>query len=149
MNRLEKIILAIEKGITCNPNTGEVFGLKGKVLKSKTNTGYYRIQFFHEKKREVISSHQFIWYFVNKKVAKEIDHINNNRLDNRIENLREVTHQENTFNRTCKGYSYNKKKKKFKSLIKNNGISYFLGYYNTENEARQAYLDAKKIYHKI
>ena len=31
MNRIEKLKLAKELGYTCNPETGEVFGLKGQL----------------------------------------------------------------------------------------------------------------------
>jgi hypothetical protein len=45
----------------------------------------------------------------NKKLV--IDHIDRNPLNNNIENLRVVTHQENTFNSDAKGCYFNKKRK--------------------------------------
>lgn len=77
-----------------------------------------------------------------------IDHINGNRLDNRVENLRITTHQGNNHNRTkAKGYYWNKQKNKYEAQIVLNGKHIRLGCYDTEEEARQAYLTAKPIYH--
>ena len=79
---------------------------------------------------------------------KQIDHINGNRSDNRLENLRIVNNQQNHFNQTkAKGYS--KRGNKFIAYIKINGKSIHLGCFNTEEEAHNAYLEAKEIYHKI
>lgn len=80
----------------------------------------------------------------------QIDHIDGNRSNNFLANLRLVTHQENQWNRTkAKGYSWNKQCKKWKADIKLNGKKIFLGLYSSEDEARTAYLEAKKIYHVI
>ena len=78
-----------------------------------------------------------------------IDHINRNRLDNRVENLRITTNQGNQHNRTAKGYTWCKSNKKWNAQIRLNGKSHHLGYYDTEEEARQSYLRAKPIYHTI
>jgi hypothetical protein len=78
-----------------------------------------------------------------------IDHIDGNKLNNNINNLRIVNHQQNCFNRTnAKGY-YIMPKNKFKAIIGLNFRTIYLGIYNTEEEARQAYLQAKIIYHPI
>ena len=55
-------------------------------------------------KKKTIRMHRFIWELVNRPIPKgfEIDHINHNGLDNRIENLRLVTHAENIHN--CRKY---------------------------------------------
>ena len=78
-----------------------------------------------------------------------IDHIDGNRLNNNINNLRIVNHQQNCFNRTtAKGY-YITPNNKFKVLIGLNFRTIYIGCYDTEEEARQAYLNAKIIYHPI
>ena len=70
--------------------------------------------------------------------------------NNDINNLRIVTHQQNHFNRNCKGYCWDKQRQKWRAQIKGtNGKVKNLGRFNTEEEARQSYLEAKKIYHKI
>ena len=79
-----------------------------------------------------------------------IDHINRNRIDNRVENLRITTNQGNAFNRPkAKGYYWCKQRNKWNARIKLNGKSIHLGYYDTEEEARQAYLKGKEQYHTI
>lgn len=79
-----------------------------------------------------------------------IDHIDGNVINNYLENLRIVTSHENDFNRTkAKGYCFDKQYNKFKSNIKFNGKTIHLGHFDTKEEARKAYVDAKKIYHII
>lgn len=79
-----------------------------------------------------------------------IDHINNNKSDDRIENLRLVSIAENRWNSlNIKGYTYVKDRKKYKATIMANGKRKLLGYFDTENEARLAYTIAKLKYHSI
>lgn len=87
-------------------------------------------------------------YIMNNPIGMMIDHKNGNGLDNRKLNLRIVTGQINQHNRhASRGYYWNKQAKKWKSQIRANNTTIFLGYYKTEDEARAAYLQAKKIYH--
>ena len=78
---------------------------------------------------------------------QQIDHIDRNKLNNNMNNLRIVTSQENMFNRNAKGY--NKKGKKYQANIKINNKTIYLGTFDTEEEARNAYLEAKEKYHII
>ena len=64
-----------------------------------------------------------------------VDHINGNKLDNRKCNLRFVTKSQNGQNRKCKGVTFDKKRKKWAATIVVNRKKYFLGRYNTEQEA--------------
>ena len=80
----------------------------------------------------------------------QIDHINGIKSDNRIENLRVVTSQENHFNRhTNKGYSYEASRGKWRASIYAGGKGRIIGRYNTEDEAREAYLCEKRKLHII
>jgi hypothetical protein len=64
--------------------------------------------------------------------------------------LRSVTHQQNNWNRVnAKGYTIIKNSNKYRAEIRLNTKKIYLGSYNTEQEARSAYLAAKEIYHKI
>ena len=79
-----------------------------------------------------------------------VDHINNIKTDDRLENLQVITQRENCSkdkkNGTSKytGVSWNKKDKKWQSGIKINGISINLGYFNNEEEASKAYQNKLK-----
>lgn len=80
------------------------------------------------KKRTHILMHREIWklHFGEIKDKMQIDHIDNNRLNNTIENLRIVTNQQNQFNRSkfknkYKGIS---KRKKGSKLFWQAGITY-------------------------
>jgi hypothetical protein len=77
----------------------------------------------------------------------QVDHIDRCRTNNNISNLRMVTNSENQQNTSAKGCSFDKDKNKWKAYIGLNKKLTNLGYHDTEDEARQAYLDAKKLYH--
>ena len=120
-----------------------------KYNKGTNSNGYLRIvinnkSYFH---------HRIIYYafkgFDIENISIEIDHINRIRNDNIIENLRTATSQQNHFNMTAKGYSWNKHIKKWESYIKVNGKKTNLGYFENEKDARNAYLTAKEKYHII
>jgi hypothetical protein len=85
----------------------------------------------------------------------QIDHINNNKFDNRWENLRAVAGPENSWNRSIssantsgfKGASYKAKSGKYYSTIGVNGEHIHLGSYDTAEEAAKAYEEAaRKVY---
>lgn len=78
-----------------------------------------------------------------------IDHKNRNPLDNRLCNLDVVTNQQNLFNSNAKGYCWNKQMKKWQSYIIKDDKNKHLGYFDTEDEARNAYLKAKNELHLI
>lgn len=101
------------------------------------------------KKTYTILSHQFIFFCKYGYLPKCIDHINNDKSDNRINNLRDISLSENQWNRKGKGYYWNKKTNKFHSNIKIDNKIKYIGYFNTEEEAKKAYLNAKKTYHSI
>ena len=79
----------------------------------------------------------------------QVDHINGIRHDNRLENLRLVTNQQNAFNTKALGYSWNKQKNKWQSEICIDGRNIYLGSFVNSEDARQAYLDAKLVHHQI
>jgi hypothetical protein len=79
----------------------------------------------------------------------EIDHINRVRNDNSVSNLRAVTKLQNSFNQIGKGYNFISERNKWMARIGINNKVKNLGYFDTKEEAKNAYLDAKKIYHII
>ena len=91
------------------------------------------------------SAHRLL---MNEPAGMLVDHENGNTLDNRKSNLRIATNEVNQHNRhSVKGYSWNKKDRKWKAFITVNYKLIYLGRYTTEAEARSAYLAAKKKYH--
>jgi hypothetical protein len=147
MTRLEKCKFAKEIGYIYNPETGDVIGLKGKPIRTNNN-GYYEIGGY-SKKRLRLLCHTFAWWWVNETTPNYIDHINMNKKDNRICNLRPVTNQENSFNSNAKGYTFDRYTNKWRAQLNLNGKHICLGRYKTEKEARQAYLLGKEKYHII
>ena len=99
-------------------------------------------------------AHNQTWNIYDNSPSNQVDHIDNKgdlpkHQYNNIENLRVITHQENQWNTNCKGYYWNKSSQKWKAQIMLNGISNHLGYFVLEEDARQSYLEAKKILHII
>ena len=78
---------------------------------------------------------------------QQIDHIDRNRQNNNMNNLRIVTNQENNFNKNAKGFT--KSKNKYRAYINLNNKQIYIGMFDTEEEAHQAYLQAKEKYHII
>lgn len=78
-----------------------------------------------------------------------VDHINGDKSDDRVENLRIVTHRANTstcfrsdrgsFSSEYVGVNWSKKASKWLALIYHDGVHTHLGCYNTEIEASKAY----------
>lgn len=95
--------------------------------------------------------HRLIWIYHYGDIALNmmIDHIDRDRMNNRIENLRLVSSQENNFNRKCKGYSFDKATGKYRAYIAIGSKRINFKRVDTENEARAIYIVAKLKYHKI
>lgn len=79
--------------------------------------------------------------------GQQADHKNHNTLDNRRNNLRICTRQENQRNRKLslnmssvyKGVYWNKPRRKWRAYIRINKIAKHLGYFDSEKEAALAY----------
>ena len=88
-------------------------------------------------------AHRLAWVIVYGQEPEFIDHINGDRSDNRLENLRSVTRIENTRNAKKRednqsgtvGVSYFAPKNTWRARININGKTVLLGYFKTKNEA--------------
>jgi len=99
-------------------------------------------------------AHRVIWFLKYEEVPDKIDHINGNKSDNRIVNLRNVSHRENLQN--CKlssasttkitGVHFYKSRGKYTAQITVDYKTIHLGYFDTKEEALQARLDAELKY---
>lgn len=119
----------------------------GDIAGKLQHTGYISIKI---NKKEYLA-HRLVWLYIKGEWPKnQIDHINGIRDDNRIENLRNVTHRENHQNRIkhrdghLVGTTYDKQRQKWKSQIQINGRQKSLGHYNTQQDAHEAYLNKLK-----
>lgn len=122
-------------------------GVVGYVSK---RDGYRRVSIFDTR----YLLHRLAWLIsLGTWPSSEIDHINGKRDDNRLENLREATPAENSQNRSHKsvrgllGASWFKRDNNWRATIKINKKWTYLGYFDTEQEAHEAYLAAKRFGH--
>ena len=92
------------------------------------------------------------WDITDNSNDNQIDHICGTKpKDNRIENLRILNHHQNLMNNLhfAKGYYFDKRRNKYQAKIRINSKLKYLGYHDTPEEAREAYLKAKAIHHII
>ena len=107
------------------------------------------------KSRESWALHRYVWFLEYGSVPKLIDHINRNKLDNRIENLRPANKALNARNVVrrlsrdiptgVKSYEHRKLKKPFQAVIRRHGRERSLGYFKTIVDASFAYENARPI----
>lgn len=106
--------------------------------------GYYTGQLH----RKNLYAHRVVFALLHKYFPEQVDHIDGNRRNNSPSNLRAVTRVENQHNqRRAKGYSYHAASGKWGARLVADGKKYFLGLFDSEEAARAAYLEAKKIHH--
>jgi hypothetical protein len=98
--------------------------------------------------------HRVIWYMHHGTFPEQVDHINRDRRDNRIENLRASNNTLNTQNSGIRKDNKSGtpgvhlgKDGKWRVRIRVNGKRIHLGSYHNLNEASSKYMEAKKIYH--
>ncbi len=128
----------------------------GKVAGSQRDDGYLDVRFNYK----LIRAHRLIWLYVHGYLPPQIDHINGNRSDNRICNLRESNNHLNQQNVKRKkrpdktefksrflGVSWSSSKKKWIAQIKLNRKNYKLGEFSVEEDASKAYKAAKLKLH--
>lgn len=132
----------IDRGV--NAKAGE---LAGKMNKGRRYVGLdYRLH----------PVYRLIWIYFNGSIDGHVDHINGDKNDNRIENLRVVTHAQNMQNmrKATKrnklgllGVKLHKQSGLYQATIMVNGKSHSLKYHKTPEAAHAAYLEAKRRLH--
>jgi hypothetical protein len=127
---------------------GEVKNLKtGKILKNVINQrGYYKVDICNNKKYKTFKIHQLVaMMYLNhtpdgtQKIV--VDHINNDKLDNRVQNLQLISNRENRVRSITRElptgvYAY---RRKYRSKIYINNKNCYLGIFDTIEEASNAY----------
>jgi hypothetical protein len=150
----------LKKILSYDPETG-LFHWKIKPSKrfakgmqaGSLGDGYIRI---HTNGRQY-GAHRLAWLYVHGvEPEHQIDHINGNPSDNRIVNLRQATQMENAQNirkpqknnsHGNLGVTYDPKKKLWRTRISINGTRKYIGKFKTQEQAAQAYLEAKRSMH--
>jgi len=103
----------------------------------------------------VLRAHRVIWAITyDRWPEKDIDHINGDRADNRIGNLREVTNLENHRNAKMSvsnssgvnGVSFDRQTGKWRAIVRVNFKSVCLGRYDTKGAAAAARAEANRRY---
>lgn len=137
-------------------------GMPGQIAGAKNKDGYIQLTVQGKQYR----AHRLAWLIVHGQWPDgQLDHKNRIRDDNRIDNLREATNQQNQWNRECpknnrsglKGVSMVKLKprtkwkrtpvKPWEARIRIDGKTKVLGRYVTKEEAALAYIEASQRVH--
>jgi HNH endonuclease/AP2 domain len=102
-----------------------------------------------------ITAHRALWCLHHgRDTLKHIDHINGERTDNRLCNLREATNAQNGMNQKLstkntsgyKGVSWSSEKRKWLAQVIADGKHYNLGYYAQIEDAALAYAKGAKLH---
>jgi hypothetical protein len=156
MTRKEKCELFYEKGYRYNPETGEITGFYGRKITTKHSQGYIQLGIAKDGKHINLLAQHFAWWSFYGEIVEDnkdlvIDHDDRIKDNNKISNLKLTTQFKNVVNchkiENCRGYSFCKRSRKWKSSIQVEGKLKHLGYFDTEKEAREAYLTALAYYY--
>jgi hypothetical protein len=127
-------------------------GMVGKKVGSLMQNGYYTTKI--NKKSYLIHRLIYLWHHGN--LPQFLDHIDLNKGNNKIENLREATKSQNALNRKLlknntsghKNVIFNKKSKKWLVRLTINGKDKDFGYYKNLELAGLVAEEARNITHK-
>lgn len=145
-------IADIRQRLKCDPDTGTIWrwtGLRWIPAFTATDSDGYRIGACCKKP---MKAHRVIWALhYGEWPAGEIDHINRDRADNRIANLRITTRSENVCNTGLRstntsgypGVSWHRGKGRWRAAIRLNGRKIHLGYFDQAEAAGAAYAAAR------
>lgn len=136
---------------------GRPYTHKGRVLVQVLDRdGYKRVQISVDGKRHLVPVHKLVYsaFLGNIPEGLVIDHINNNRADNRLENLNAISNWENHQKDSWRhrkidlpiGVYYQAGRAMFTASIRINNTYYYLGSFKTIAEAKDAYDTAEKKY---
>ena len=124
--------------------------LRNKRAGTRTGKGYRQVKvagvFYPE--------HRLIFMLHHGYVPKQIDHINGIRDDNRVDNLRSCSQQQNMYNTSGwgkhalpKGVTWSAKDKRYQAQLSVNGRNKYLGQFKELAEAVQCVQEARIKYH--
>ena len=120
------------------------------VLSGKTNQ-YYRFSVYDNGVQLSLTRARAIMLAWVGDSKLQVNHINRDKLDDRLENLEWVTPRQNKNhaeqakkNGKYSGVHMRADRKKYRAMITKNGRSCHIGYFEDEREAAKAYFDAYK-----
>lgn len=125
-----------------------------KLVGFKNAKGYLSIEVRFKGKPRKFKAHRVAWlHFYGRWPKDQIDHINGNKSDNRIKNLREVSNRENNQNRAIhregKLPGVSRRKNKFYASAEVKNKKFYLGTYPTQRKAYKAYMDFIKGFKNV
>lgn len=123
----------------------------GDIAGNKHNRGYIELKVFGERHL----AHRLAWLYCYGNIPTMIDHIDGDRSNNRISNLREVSHAENMYNSKVRSdnksgircVSWNKRNNKWEVRVKVDGKLKNYGYYADIDEATKVAELVRKTHH--
>lgn len=137
-------IFTWKKKTAYNTSKMEIGGKAGRNCR-----GYIYIGLFKKEYR----AHRLAWLYVYGTLPKNnIDHINGDKSDNRIFNLRDVTQRLNNQNFAIHrggrlpGTCFIKDKNKWRARVDIKEQKIHIGYYGTEKEAHEAYMEYLRVH---
>ena len=119
------------------------------MLSGKLNKYGYRVYNLKSSsgKYKTVKGHRFTWECFNGLTSAQLDHIDRNPSNNSLSNLRLVTNIQNQRNTTKPRWvRYSKARRQYLVQPSVNGKRIFLGWFNTETEARRTFV---KFYYEF
>lgn len=148
----------LKKRLSYNPDTGVFTRLlyaRGSVAGTINCKGYVAIMIC----KKLYLAHRLAWLYVHGAFpTKAIDHIDGNRANNAISNLREDAAQLNNQNRRNSqsnsnsgvlGVHFDSRKSKWVAQIRHSGKNRHIGVFDSADDAHAAYVKEKRIHHEF
>ena len=138
---------------------GKLFWQKptARWMKKGTEVGFITKQGYRhtDVDRQPIMVHRLVWLYHYGWLPEFIDHIDGDKLNNRVENLRPATRAQNNQNARLrkdnksgqKGVRWREDQQKWHATIKANKKTHHLGYFKDFGDAKEAYLRAAHQLH--